>query len=91
MAALEKFGSVLDRDFTIPATHAFAITPHDTNQLATVTRAIYVGAGGDITLILRDDTVAVTLVAVPTGTILPMQVRLVKSQGTSAATLIGLY
>jgi hypothetical protein len=58
-----------------PPSSSFAITPSDTNELPFVTRSIYVGAGGDITLRLADDTGSVTLKAVPAGTMLQIHGR----------------
>ena len=74
-----------------PPTHAFAITPDDANQLTEITRAIYVGGGGDIALILAEDSAPVIFKAVPTGALLEMRVLQVKATNTTATLLIGLY
>jgi hypothetical protein len=74
-----------------PATHAFAITPHDANELSNVTRAIYVGGAGDVTAVLMDDTAAVTFKAVPAGAVLSVRVKQVKATGTTATHLVGLW
>jgi hypothetical protein len=50
-----------------------------------------VGATGDLTLRLADDTASVTLKAVPVGTMLPVRVRQIYATGTTATLLIGLY
>jgi hypothetical protein len=75
-----------------PGERAFAITPHDTNELPYVTRAIYVGGAGDIVVgfVGEQAGTVVTFKSVPVGVILPIAVRLVKSTGTSATLLIGL-
>lgn len=77
-----------------PSAYWAAITPHDSNALAQHqgkdVRAIYVGAGGNITCINYNGT-TVLFTAVPTGTILPIRPRIVKSTGTAASALIGLY
>jgi hypothetical protein len=75
-----------------PAERSFAITPHDTNELPYITRGIYVGATGDIAVGLVGDQAGTTVVlkAVPTGTVLPVCAKLVKSTGTTATLLIGL-
>lgn len=78
-----------------PASHAFAISKSDTDDMAYVTRKIWVGgtagANGDICLItLGGETV--TLKAVPVGTLLEIRATRVKSTGTDAGlVLIGLY
>lgn len=74
-----------------PVRHGEAITPHDTNELAHVPRYIYVGGAGDVSVILAGDTVAVTLKAVPVGTVLPLRAKIVKSTGTTSTFLIALY
>lgn len=67
---------------------AFAVTPHDVNVQQTF-RAIYVGTGGDIVLVMADGT-SVTFKNVPTGMILPVTGNLIKSTGTTATNLVGL-
>lgn len=73
---------------TAPATRAAPITPHDTNDLTFVTRAIYVGGAGDLSVIMRaGDTV--TFADVPAGTLLPIRVSRVLV-ATSATNVVGL-
>jgi hypothetical protein len=74
-----------------PVRHSFAITPSDTNELPFVTRAIYIGSSGDITLRLADDTGSVTFKAVAAGTLLPIRARQVYVTGTGATLLVGFY
>ena len=74
-----------------PPRNTFAITPSDTLELPFVTRSVYVGAGGDITLRLADDTGSVTLKAVPAGTMLTIRARQIYATGTVASQLVGLY
>jgi len=73
-----------------PASNAFAITPHDTNELTTVTRGIYIGAAGDIALTTVGGD-SVTFVGLLAGSILPVRANIVKSTATTATSLIGLY
>jgi len=72
-----------------PAEDAFAITPHDTNDLAQVTRGIYVGGAGDLTVVTKGGT-TVLFSAVPAGVVLPVRAAKVKSTGTAATSLVGL-
>ena len=74
---------------TSPASSAFVITPHATNDLREVTRGIYVGTGGNVNLVTyRDETVA--FASVPSGTILPVRAKKVLVSGTTASNLVGL-
>lgn len=73
---------------TGPALDGFPITPSDTNDLRDLTRAIYVGAAGDIRVELAWGGL-VTLKSVPAGTILPLRARKVLA-ATTASSLVGL-
>ncbi len=75
---------------TTPAEHAFAITPHDTNELEYVTRELYAGSGGTIVAVLKNGD-EVTLASVPSGARLPYRIRQIKATGTTATNLVGLY
>jgi hypothetical protein len=72
-----------------PAAHGFAITPHDANELAEVTRALFVGTAGNLSLILASGA-AVTLLNIAGGSILPLRVRQVKATSTTAGAIVGL-
>ena len=72
-----------------PASHAFAISPSDADDLPSVTRALYVGSGGAIAVhMLSGETAVFTNVA--SGTVLPLRLRRVLETGTSATDLVGL-
>lgn len=73
-----------DRGALGSAREFFAITKHDTNELAQVPRAIWVGGAGDIALD------GVVLKAVPAGTLLPVSPSKVNATGTTATDLVGL-
>src|SRR2546425_12943181 len=73
---------------TSPGSYARAIAPSDGTPLSEVTRGIYVGTGGDVTVIFAGDTVPVTLVGVPGGSLLPISVRFVQATGTTASNLV---
>jgi lysophospholipase L1-like esterase len=74
-----------------PANNAFAITPSDTVQLPFVTRSIYVGVGGNVTVKLLGSSTAVTYVSVATGTTLNIRAVEVMATGTTASSLVGQY
>ena len=70
--------------------NAFAVTPHDTNDLTQICRAIYVGVAGDLKVITaRGDTV--TFKTIVAGCIHPIAVKRVFSTGTTATNIVALY
>lgn len=79
-------------DRTVPATGAFAVTPHDTNELATYSRALYIGTAGDITvrMVGEGGSTNVLFQNVPVG-ILDIEVKLVLSTGTAASDIVALF
>lgn len=89
MANPDRFGDtgpVLDA----PATKAFAITPHDTTKFDENVRAIYVGVGGDIVIVVKDGESAITFKNAQTGSIIPIRACRVNSTSTTATNLVGL-
>lgn len=73
-----------------PAENCFAITPDDLQELTTLTKAIYIGQGGDLTVLTGKSLEPVTFRNVMSGTILDVRVRAVKSTDTTADDLVGL-
>ncbi len=78
------------RSLTSPPEHAAAIQPQDGVDLSVVTRALYVGTPGDVTVRMFGGGV-VTLANVPGGTMLPLRVDRVLATGTSAGAILGLW
>jgi hypothetical protein len=73
-----------------PAENAFAITPDNDNDLATVTRWLYVGTAGHVKIdTANGDTV--TLNSLAAGVLHPIRARRVYATGTAALTIVGLY
>lgn len=73
-----------------PASSSFAIVPHDSEEQPSITKAIYVGTGGDVSLRLADDASDRVFRNVADGSILDLRVRFVRATGTTAADLVGL-
>lgn len=73
-----------------PLENGFAITPHNTNELAHITRELYVGTGGNIALELKEGD-SITLTNVADSMRLPLRVRKVLATGTTATNIVGLY
>jgi len=73
-----------------PATHAFAVSPDDNNDLSVVTRYVYVGVAGDLKLTTMDgDTI--TLVGLAAGVLHPVRAKRIWSSVTAAQSIVGLY
>jgi hypothetical protein len=75
---------------TGPSSSAFSITPNDDADITYPIRAIYVGTGGDLQVILQDDTVEILFANVLGGSCLPLQIKRVMASGTAASDLVGL-
>ncbi len=71
-------------------THGTAITPTDNVFLPQTSRALWVGTGGNITVLLSDDTVPVTLNNVPAGLLLVRACQ-VFATGTTASNIVSLW
>ncbi len=72
-----------------PAANGFSITPNDSTDLSSVTRALYVGTAGSLAVILKSGQ-TVTFQNVPAGSLLPIRALRVLN-GTTAGALLGLY
>jgi hypothetical protein len=84
----DRFGSFAD-SLDAPATQAFAIVPSDSVELPSVTKAIYVGASGDVTLRPLRAAADVTYRNVPEGAYLTIRASHVRATGTTAGDLVG--
>jgi hypothetical protein len=75
---------------TGPADNQVLVTPSDSTDLTYVSRAIYVGGAGTLTVTPAGggSNVAYTVVA---GALLPIRVSRVLSTGTTATNIINLY
>lgn len=75
---------------TAPAQNCFPIIPSDSADLLTATKALYIGQGGDLNVVLVNATTAVVFRNVSTGTILDIRAKAVRATGTSASDIVGL-
>lgn len=75
-----------------PVSKAYSVTPHDTNEIgAYVPKAIWVGTGGTLVVILLGDSASVTLTNIPNGSLLPIRAKIIKSTGTTASGIVAFY
>lgn len=74
---------------TAPAVAAEVISPSDTENLEFVTRAIYLGQGGDLSVTMKSgDTVL--LRGMQAGVFYPLRLSHVRATGTTATDIVGL-
>lgn len=74
-----------------PATRALAVSPHDSNALTDIPKALFVGTGGNITMRGVNGASDQVWKNVPSGSVLPFRAQYVRATGTSAADLLALY
>lgn len=67
-----------------------ALTKSDATVLP-ITRALYVGTGGDVAIMGAGNTTAVTLKNVPSGTFLWVRVSQFMSTNTTASDVVGCW
>lgn len=84
---------VFRKDFAHPASDAVSVTPNDSADLAIVSRALYVGGAGNVTVVMEDGEPGDTVVFsdVKSSTVLPIAVRRVMATGTTATAIVALW
>jgi hypothetical protein len=70
--------------------NAAAVTPNDNTDLTNQARALYIGGTGNL-VITPPIGGNVTFVAVPVGTLLPIQANRVLATGTTATNIVALW
>lgn len=73
-----------------PSRKPYAVTPHDTNALTEVPKAIYVGTAGNVVLRGVGASADVTFKNVTAGQILDVVPSHIRATGTTAADIIAL-
>jgi hypothetical protein len=74
-------------DPTAPMTHLAAVTPHDTNDLAFLSRGVYVGVTGNLAVLDAAGN-AVTITSLAAGVWHPLRLSRIKSTGTTATSIL---
>lgn len=72
-----------------PARAPFAISPHDSNELGTIPKRIYVGTGGNVTLRGVDAAADVVYKNIASGVYLNVSPQFIRASGTTAADIVG--
>lgn len=83
----DRFQNLRDQ-IDAPARAAFAIVPHDANELSILPKGIYVGTGGDVVLRAVDSDADVTYRNLANGSYIGVRVQFVRATGTTAQHLI---
>ena len=81
-----------NRSYSVEGPHTdalAAITPDDSNDLATFARALWVGGAGNISLDTLDGT-TILVSGVTAGTYLPVSTRRVRATTTTATLIVPL-
>lgn len=73
-----------------PARRAFAVNPHDVNEIAVLPKALFVGTGGTVILRAIDATADVTMKNVASGQVIDVRAQYVRATGTTAADIVAL-
>jgi hypothetical protein len=95
MPAIDKWKNFMAEPGNIgpidgPPNDGAAITPSDSVDLTYTTRAIYVGADGNVALVTRDGT-TLTFTGLKAGTMFPIRASRVMATNTTATGLIALW
>ena len=75
---------------TSPATNAVDVVPNDGVPMANISRAIFVGQTGDISLEMQSGQI-VTFQNVQGGSILALRTLKVRQTGTTASGIVSLW
>lgn len=82
-------GAYRKADATVSASRAAAVTLSDSAAVE-CTRGVYVGGAGDLKVTFVEGG-EVTFVGVVAGTLLPIQVVVIWSTGSTATSVVALY
>lgn len=67
-----------------------AITPNDGADLPIITRGIWVGGAGNLSVVCLNTGATVTFSGIPAGTLLPLQTARVRATNTTATLLVAM-
>jgi len=84
----DKFENV--NGLSDPARDAFAITPHATNEISPLPKAVFIGTGGDLVGRPAGSSADVTFKNLTSGQVLPVRFQYVRASGTTATDIVGL-
>ena len=82
----DRFGAYAGA-ITAPATRILTVTPHDTDELPRIGRALLVASGGTVVVRAIDDAHDETFADLPPYAMLPVRVRTIRATGTTATDI----
>lgn len=82
-------GAYRSANATVAAHGAVAVTKSD-STIIPVTRSLYIGTTGDVSVTMADGNPTIVFKNVPSGSVLPIQVSQVLN-ATTAADIVALY
>lgn len=88
MSAPDRFPGA--EDLTSPACMAVEVTPSDTESLTFVSKRLFVGGAGNVTLVTAGGE-TVEYASVPAGTYLQVRATAVMATGTTATGIVNEY
>lgn len=92
MPARNDFSSAASKSaagLNFPAEHAETVTPSDSVDLGVVSRSLYVGSAGNVSVVMLSGA-TVTFANVTSGSMLPIRVSRVRSTNTTASSIVSL-
>jgi hypothetical protein len=81
----------LSQPYGVSARYAAVITPANDTDLANVTRAVYVGTGGDLEVVMAGGGNTVVIPGVPSGALLPISVSRIRAASTTAEGIVAFW
>ena len=84
---IDTFSNLADSPIA-PSRNAYAVTPHATNALDPLPKALYIGTAGDVTLRSVDGAADVLYKNVAAGSYLMVRAQFIRAAGTTAADII---
>lgn len=92
MPARNDFSSAASKSaagLNFPAEHAEVVTPSDSTDLGVVSRSLYIGGAGNVSVVMLSGA-TVTFSNLAAGSLLPVRVSRVRATGTSATNLLSI-
>lgn len=86
----DPFNSLADSPVA-PSGSAATVVPHDVQALPQVSKALYIGTGGDLVLRLVRGDDDVTFRNLADGSLLDVRAVAVRANGTTAADIVALF